>query len=699
MKSFSLKLIVAVMVAALAYVLMPLPRVSVSFEDGASAQVLQEFEPNGHFHLEVHPKEALAKMEALTIGGMPFFTKEWLLQYVKFNAPLGESEIVDCPRFFDFLLMLLSIGKAFVCVAPLLLFMVWRLVGLGLPHLRHWECPFVFICCLVVFSVCQFPLVAEPSLPGLDNSWSWFLSYFSLDRIWGADVVFTYGPLGFLLYPQWSLTSVLCALCFDLMHIGFAAFLLGSIYRDSSDGRKVAWGLLLTMLYPQESMEWRWVWLALFYTAWIAVNGFERKRCPSAFPVIAGFISAVVSMVKFSSIVIILGGQGICWLSYAFCLRRRAIRDIGVYMLSFGLVFAFLALTLFPTYEAIGLWIKGSVATAIGYNSWMVIEKPTLELALPILVIAVFSVLVRGKFFLLAIPVLFLTAKYAWVRQSSLPLVYMAISFLSFSMWRERGKVVLWVLCHWVGWIVSVAILVFAALLHGKHVDVGRWCGLSPIGLVRRLNLPKAFDACQRETRQADDGFEECWYDLIATNRTAFLPFEYAPAMKGRDMRVVPLPSLQLYSGCHPYLDDLNAKLFLGETAPEFIVCGLQSEWAGHGINYPRTWLAVLSNYRFVDSNDAYVLLRRQANWRRPPDDLVCFSSEIPLGTRLRSLCFRNALRYLQLETETGEKKAIPYIVANQGVPYPLDWIFLDNADMLKVLSGGCSRVCRAKPL
>ncbi|MBN3039158.1 MAG: hypothetical protein JW869_07085 [Candidatus Omnitrophica bacterium] len=77
------------------------------------------------------------------------------------------------------------------------------IVGFGLCKKINNKASYIFFY-LVVF-VFSFPAIAGPIKSGLDDSWRYALNYFFSHNIqFGKDVVFTYGPLGFL----WHLRPV-----------------------------------------------------------------------------------------------------------------------------------------------------------------------------------------------------------------------------------------------------------------------------------------------------------------------------------------------------------------------------------------------------------------------------------------------------------------------------------------------------------
>lgn len=65
-----------------------------------------------------------------------------------------------------------------------------------------WPQPVFFYCILAYAALLLLPAYA-PVLPGLDQSWQFALNHFVHTQFkFGPDLIFTYGPLGFVEVPQ-----------------------------------------------------------------------------------------------------------------------------------------------------------------------------------------------------------------------------------------------------------------------------------------------------------------------------------------------------------------------------------------------------------------------------------------------------------------------------------------------------------------
>ncbi len=670
----------------------PDPKVGMQFEEGVGdVSVRQIFEDSGHFHLEVHPKEAAAKMTAMTIAGIPVFSKSWLVYSVASTVPLGESEIVDFPRFFNLLPKLFMIGRVGLALLPLGLLLSAIMMRIVFPKLRGMCGRKTFLWVLGLTTMLSLPEPVMDTSPGLDSSWNWLLCRFAFRNVFGSDVVFTYGPLGFLLVPQESWACVLLALVANLAFSALWIRFLWRIYRLSESGRTAAWLLSASVLVPMP-MEWRWVSLAVLHGIAPLFAGRRENKYGFSDWIISGVLAAFVSLMKFSSLTIVVGSQCFCLLAFLVKFRRDGLRGTLVYMASLSLAFLFLSMLCFSSFQAWILWIRGSVATAEGYNLFMVAEKQWFELSIPIVVAVLFLVTVGWRRFILFAPIMFLTAKYAWVRQSAGPMAYVASVIAAICLLdgvkRLRCSVALFVFA--LAWSVVIA-------LPGVLSGLGSFdslLGTRPIALCHTLALPQTVRSSFARSKVAveDARMPSEWLSRIASSRVAFFPTEYGPGMACRTLDIAPLPSLQLYSACHPYLDELNADFFERQV-PDYVVLGVAASGCGHSVNYPRTCRALITHYEFMDSKGGFALLARREIPRAIPLEVVSLPCCYSLLAKVRGTFLRNPMEYAKLVAKDGRIKRFQYVRGNQGVYFPLAWIPFDDADLLSILQGGNGRV------
>ncbi len=686
-------LLLAALWAVFCWFAMPDPPVGFAFRNGTKAEVAKVVDPSGHFRLEVKPADAAKDIYALAICGVPCFPRVWLTENIRMNAPLGSSGTIDCFRLFDLLSVCFHIVRACVGLLPLAVLLLFRFGAVGVGFIKACDRPLLFSVCLIFVSIMALPAPFAHSSWNVDPSWIWFLNHYAFAREFGTSFVFTYGPLGFLLRPGICMANAVVALAANLLHFVCLAFLLWGLYSRVAGGRKVAWLLLATLLVPQETMEWRWVLLAILFSAVPAVADFKEGKIPASWFASAGCLAAFISFMKFTSLTTVIGTQLFCAVAFAWRRHRDAFVPLAIQGMSFLLTVNILAMIFFQSFSGFMLWILGSHATAQGYNAHMVVEKPWGELLFPIVVGVFFWTACGWRYVLLFAPVLFCAAKYAWVRQGPGPMIYLSLGVAALSFLARGGSekglraaVARMAFVAMVGIALVHASLPLMSGLGGMSSVVG----INPSHIVDTILLPRTIRKAQVRTSAevAQCKLPDAWRLRIGVEKVSFVPFEYGPAIADDTLKVSPLPSIQVYSACHPDLDARNAEFFSVDGAPHFVIVGLNAHWSGHFINYPRMWKALLENYTFVDSNGRYAFMERCADSSRSTGATLRISDVRPFLPRLKSLFLRPSIEYATLVGGDGSRIRLQLVRGNQGVEFPLKWIPIDNADMLAILKG-----------
>lgn len=691
------------------------------------------------FHYALQPQDGVYRLKALTLCGFPLFPARWLVGNVaprvwlySPNAPLadgalslhaapGENEL-DYRRLFEMLPRLFRLVRLGVASLPLVLLLAFGLLRTIARNAARLDRPAAFCAVAVAVALGLLPDPVRPAMPGLDPSWQWLVNQAAWTGAFGGEVVFTYGPLGFLLFPQAPMANVVTALVVNsLFALAWCALLLQT-YR-AANGRASAWLLALSMLFIQSNNEWRWVVLGILCVALPTVwAGVSRRRDALAMSV-GGAVLAVASLTKFSSLVAILATQAFFAAGYVRKNGRRGLAPCAAWAASGVSAFALLCVACFPSFAAFVGWVRGSVATANGYNLCMTADKSWTELALPFAVLLSLpaAVALRRGFsardlvlpFLFS-PFLFCATKYALVRQTILPLMYGSIALLALATARRRA------LARRAA-VLSCAFIVAGFALTVPWMASGLWdgdfaFGLNPRGAVKSAMpgrcVERAVGETDRAVREKAD-IPPGWRETVGNGSVLFVPYEMAPAMASdTKFLAVWLPSVQLYSACHPYLDGLNAALLKGDRAPEWIVCGLDAAWSGHLLNHPQFWSAVLRRYEFADGDSKFALLRRRMAplpparrpsaartlRARPGEWLDCSSlagTDIAIDwprTAFGRFCatfLRAAAAYVVVRYDDGVEARIRLLPENAAAAsFPLGMVVSDDADLLAALKG-----------
>lgn len=509
--------------------------------------------------------------------------------------------------------------------------------------LSRVEGPRFFTAVLSVLSVMSLPDPVFPLRPGLDYSWQWMLNRLAFGGDWGESIVFTYGPLGWLLYPSGRLATVLPALSVNIFFCVAWIWSLRKIYLSSEGGRAVAWGLVLTMLFPQMSMEWRWVALAVVLSrvSWLG----------------AGIVSAMLSFVKFSSLLVAMGTQ------LFLVVADRRLRNAANWAVGFAVSFVLLASVLFSSPHAFWNWAAGSLQIAVGYNSHMIAAKGALVLAMP--VAAFFALVHRRRHFLLVLPfapLLFCTAKYSWVRQGMEPFLYALAIVAAFMMDRlvaERRRIA----------IVSFAfVLAGYGLVWPRFFAAGQTYyafpfGVNPVGVLRSISLPRTMEKAKSLACEAlaDSALPESIRRTVGDAAVQLLPHEFAPAMADDTLKLAPYATMQMYSTYTAWLDRFAAGSYGSAGAPEFIVVSLPDlafDGKNAFLDSPRTWAAIRANYRLCEvegnGDGRWLVLRRRSTPRQVVFDRRIVVPSATLVERLCAMLFRGKMHYAEIEVSPG---------------------------------------------
>ncbi len=540
---------------------------------------------------------------------------------------------------------------------------------------------FCFAAVLGAVVLVTFPHPLSVVQPGLDPTYRWLVNLFAFTNIWGNDVVFTYGPLGFLVVPQLALGNVLCGIAFNAMCAGTFAYVAISLFRAGrgTPARAVAWMLLGLAVCPWtvESMEWKWGFLAILSVGVVAFDGVRTMRGRLFLLAFAAFLAVVLSLAKFSLFFTVVP-QHVALLGWhLFRSRGRAWREVaaycGVAVLAAGLAVALL----FPSFQSFVLWARGAYEMSYGYGQYMICEKSTFELVCPFALSACVAIGLlwrnpkRGamlRYALLYAPALFCAYKYAVIRHLNgiAPFAHLlagACMLLPLAMRSgvRRGA-----------WLAALAIST-AALSS---------CMYSPGSLTGSVSVKNLFASVRpgRSLREAAEhskeelrgvGLPSEWKERIGTNSVMVAGSDYGIVME-ENLHLRPLPAFQLYSAYTRYLDELCADSLRpharsgGRGPPRFLILPaspLSIDGRNTYLDNPAFWREVRRHYAIVESGFTHVLLERRALPAEPDVQTPSFRVELEpsLAGRICSFLFRPTRLSLEVTYQDGRVRTFSY--------------------------------------
>lgn len=527
----------------------------------------------------------------------------------------------------------------------------------------------------LVITLLAWPIIAKPIATGLDQSWQIALHLAMWDRLrQGVDIVFTYGPLGFLSVPEPYLgaSSLLALLATGAVYLGLVTALLVEARRILPLGLAALVVLMVARLFaglpPFEAFQ------ALVFVGCVeALSGRIRLR-PEVIAATLGVAAAVAALGKIN-VGIFVAGMG---LVTALTMDRRWWRALAAYMAS-------------ATVATLGLWLvvgqrlsdlpdfaRGAYEIVAGYSEAMGTDRD------PALLWIYLAFVVSAG--LVGWSARRLSA--GWVRQRRLGLAAL-VALIVFAMWKTAfvrefpayafatfvvalvalgaplGDRRLWIASLLV---VGVAFVGAAKTTPGAYVNVAS-SARSLINETVTAVLPGRARGAQQRNRallRTRYGLEPAIVAELSGRTVSIDPVEAGAAFAYPEMTWSPLPLFQSYSAYTPRLDELNAARLRSADAPERILRGIAlnpdpPDWLtrqrGHPLQpgesipvtidgrfrwfeAPGAMLEMFCRYRQLASSAAWQVLGRSGQACGPAEPLATVKAEegvavqVPVETR-----------------------------------------------------------------
>lgn len=482
---------------------------------------------------------------------------------------------------------------------------------------------------VAVVTLTVFPALVRYPTTGVDAGYRAGLNLAAQQGLgFGSDLVFTYGPWGFLAFPfmygsrQWLLVVVVAV----LSRIVVVALSYALLRRSLS--RWWTFGVLLIGLPPLLPQHIVYIVIALTGGLLIVFAGRDLRW---GWLVAAGGYTAFIGLVKIDSASICLAVLGLasavsCWWCESWQdAMRQAVRRAATFVGSVVTAGLVLWLVAGQALSDVVPYVRGSVAASTGFASSMGSEEPG-----------------RGREYLFAavlvgaIVVLFVAARAVDRRlRLALGAFSLIVVYLVFRQGFTRHDV------HSVAFFVPVVFLV------GGLVSVWGWRRTLPLGFVALVFCYLVSDAMAATRLRVDDRIDEAattaQHVASGAKRAEFIdegrqrlrelyeldpslfasvegatvhvsPDETSIAWAYPDLVWSPLPVFQEYTAYEASLDDLNANRYDSDSsAPQTVlrrpgasVDQRLSRWES-----PEASLALLCRYAVVADAGGWVVAER----------------------------------------------------------------------------------------
>lgn len=529
---------------------------------------------------------------------------------------------------------------------------------------------------LLALLTCSVPPLAPA--PGIDTSWQAGLALAQQQGLhFGREIVFTYGPLGFLTVPRlfvvWSgIAAVGLALVLQLVLCGT----LLHVMRDVPGPVAFVVTYVVATVAPPSSEAEIGLVVVLSLTLWTLMRA--DGNVPRSLPVVGGIAAATLLLVKPNTGLFALLLVGIA-VGFAGRRRRRAFAELAG-----SFVLAVIALWL-ATGNALGdlvPWLRASVQFSLGYTAGMALIDPGRhrEIVDAVLLVVVLAALVahaaagrpraRQAGLALATAVgMFALFKEGFVRLDAHAAVFFfAAAVVAATL--ARGELTR---IAGVGAAIVASVWSFAAFgVQGSTLFhyADRWHGTT--AAVRLLADGSARNALRTDARAAMIANLRMPPRVLSDLRAHTVdvqPSETSAAWT-LGLRWRPEPDFQSYAVLTPALDRIDADALVSARAPERVLrvyplAGVDGR--NPAFDAPTAFLALVCNYRETFSSVALAVFARATNRcgtprrlgsvsvgpgrhvrvpRAGPGELVYARLHIPtsLGERLRELAWKPAV-------------------------------------------------------
>ncbi|HEX2025083.1 MAG TPA: hypothetical protein VHH92_01675 [Actinomycetota bacterium] len=469
----------------------------------------------------------------------------------------------------------------------------------------------VFATVVAVFAVASFPGDYRPISTGLDPSWIFAINHLPHTEVrFGADVVFSYGPLGYLLTPVDIGTNLVQAAVSWLLIQAATVLAMVHHYRRTERLDAVLLFAVAVLVALSFALPYEYRPL-LVLGLLLSVDPDDRAAWRIAWPA-AALLAAVLVYTKMTAAVAasaMLLGAGIVRLVQ----RRIAWTGTAIGLGSFLAAVLALGIGLTGGPGELARWVRGSLEVASGFAEAMSVPQPAGLLwpgiAATVIAAATLVLVVRRSPATMAVAVAvglmaLLAFRHGYVRHHgrlvyAVLLVALAVVGLTVRGRREVGMLA--------GGCVAVTVLAVAAYLTPGCLCTWRAQALGPEGvgnLIRLVTLPATEERVQRRTERLlrrDRLPSDVVVEVRASGRGTDVVPEEISFIPANDLAWVPNPTIQSYATYTPYLDRWAAGHFAADGAPATILIEFVDIDGRHAMfAAPRMWRAILSHYEPV---------------------------------------------------------------------------------------------------
>lgn len=466
------------------------------------------------------------------------------------------------------------------------------------------------------------PLSIQMISTNLDCSWV-FLINTALEQglKFGTDLMFTYGPLGFLTATVNIGKNIPIAIAFCVVLKLCEAWLLLRLF-TRLHGRKglisiFACAVILLVCSPWLGMEYY-----IHFLFFLAISLAWTEKSPRSYLIFSMVLSVITMLIKFNAGVMCIVTLVLFALGKLILEKRSGLGYIK-YFLGSVVLYVILFLLYNPSFTALLSYMQTSLEIASGYNSAMsVIPQPdTLAAAVfcggafcVVLLLALLTDLNSGLYMALFSGALFQAFKHGFVRADGHTYIFfmeflivltVIVLFLANAEHANiRGGSIQRALC------VTLTVGMFLIPLYVLNPSV------QGLAQTYRSKLNYVLHDIQNVIEHPKADTEEdvlpiAILEIIKDKTVVIMPSELSIGAYN-DINMAVMPSLQSYNAYTADLDNRNALFFSGQSAPQYILFSFGAiDERLPLLETPATWMSVFENYQAVLLEEPYLLLEK----------------------------------------------------------------------------------------
>jgi hypothetical protein len=469
---------------------------------------------------------------------------------------------------------------------------------------------------------------------GLDSSWFVGLHLAFLENFqFGKDIIFTFGPLGFLWVPMlmdyhlWVLSLIITL----ITHFLFIACLY--YFLEKTFGKFNYYFIVLIPILifsiPYYN-EYKFLMIASLMLYLTLTDSTMSKENPFVFAFI-GLLLSVATLIKFTAFFMSIS---LIVTFFLCCIFMKKEAKLGFYLLASYLIFLiFIWIIAGQNIFNLVSYFYSGIEISNGYVDAMGLPGPIWQVFLGItslcifLITIIFSARESKKnifvFLLLNIGILLVAFKHGFVRQDGHQVFFFQICILLFlllsvlvSSYASDRKL---------KYLNYVNIILIISLLFSMF-SIAPWMLNDNIGMKHQayvlsgkmIENPELFkeQAIRQKVKVSKDYPLESDTIKSLENKTVdIFPWDISLAW-AYDLKWSPRPIFQSYSAYTPYLDNKNSLHFNNMRAPDKILYRVTSIDGRYPIfEEPSTFRNILLNYKYQNESGDFILLSSSKNF------------------------------------------------------------------------------------